>query len=86
MQWVSRDCIHGHHWRMNDFPPPAPPLADEDVRALIGWMDATAAWLREEHAEAQSCGHVISNEATANLRLYEDAAILMREAYDTNGG
>ena len=66
---------------MNEHPPEPPDLRPEDVAAVIYWLHATAAWLREDQAVAATRGHVASPEAESNLRLYEDAAFLFREAY-----
>jgi hypothetical protein len=49
----------------------------------VDWLDRTSEWLRHDHAAARAHGHVISTAALANLRLYEDAALLFRESYDT---
>ena len=62
--------------------PEPPPLRTEDVAALVGWLDASAAWLREEQSVAAAHGHPAHPQAQANLRLHEDAALLLREAYD----
>ena len=64
-------------------PMPQPPeLRHEDVVAVIRWLDDCAAWLREDMSVAASHGHHAQPQNEANLRLYEDAALLFREAYD----
>ena len=64
-------------------PPPEPPeLHREDVDAIVRWLDDSAAWLREDMSVAASHGHPPQSQVEANLRLYEDAALLFREAYD----
>lgn len=67
---------------MTEHPPEPPPLHDDQVDSLITWLDATADWLRRDHATAAAHGHTPSAEALANLRLYEDSALLLREAYE----
>jgi hypothetical protein len=66
---------------MEDQPPQPPAIAPEDVDALIAWLDATAAWLRHEQSIGRAHGHSRSTEAAANLRVYADSALLLREAY-----
>ncbi len=64
-------------------PMPAPPeLRSIDVVAVIRWLDESAAWLREDMSVAASHGRPAQPQVEANLRLYEDAALLFREAYD----
>ena len=64
-------------------PVPQPPeLRHEDVVAVIRWLDDCAAWLREDMSVAASHGRHGQPQSEANLRLYEDAALLFREAYD----
>jgi hypothetical protein len=64
-------------------PMPEPPeLRQEDVVAVIRWLSESAAWLREDMTVAASHGHVSQPQVEANLRLYEDASLLFREAYD----
>jgi hypothetical protein len=66
---------------MSPHPPDPPLLSAADIAAIVEWLTATADWLRHEQAEAAAQGHAASPEATANLRLYEEAALLFREAY-----
>ena len=66
---------------MNEQPPEPPDLRSEDVASVIDWLHATAAWLRDDQVVAATRGHVAGPEAESNLRLYEDAALLFREAY-----
>lgn len=62
---------------------PAPPaLRPEDVVAVVRWLDESAAWLREDMSVAAEHGHPAQPQVEASLRLYEDAALLFREAYD----
>ena len=64
-------------------PVPQPPeLRQEDVVAVIRWLDESAAWLREDMSVAARHGHAAQPQVEANLRLYQDAALLFREAYD----
>ena len=66
-----------------DAPVPEPPeLRREDVVAVIRWLDESAAWLRADRSVAARHGHPAQPQVEANLRLYEDAALLFREAYD----
>ncbi len=67
---------------MDDHPPEPPSLAKHDVQAVVQWLDATAAWFREDRAAAAAHGHGADPEAERMLRLHEDAALLFREAYD----
>lgn len=67
---------------MNDQPPEPPSLPIEHVEALITWMDATIRWLRHDEAEARKHGHEPSAQSVAVVRIYEDSALLLREAYD----
>jgi hypothetical protein len=71
-------------WDMDGpVPMPEPPaLRQEDVAAIVRWLDDTAAWLREDMSVAARHGHPPQPQVEANLRLYEDAALLFREAYD----
>ena len=62
--------------------PDAPELRHDDVTAIIRWLDDSAAWLREDMSVAAGHGHPAPPQLEANLRLYEDAALLFREAYD----
>lgn len=62
--------------------PEPPELRQEDVLAVIRWLDESAAWLRQDVSVAASHGHEAQPQVEANLRLYEDAALLFREAYD----
>lgn len=62
--------------------PDAPELPPADVTAIIRWLDDMAAWLREDMIVAAGHGHAAQPQIEANLRLYEDAALLFREAYD----
>lgn len=62
--------------------PKPPELRTEDVAAVIRWLDESAAWLREDMSVAASHGYPAQPQIEANLRLYEDAALLFREAYD----
>lgn len=66
---------------MTEHPPEPPALHDDQVDSLNSWLSATADWLRRDHAAAAAHGHPPSVEALANLRLYEDSALLFREAY-----
>ena len=68
---------------MQSPPPQSPPLSVDTVESIVDWLDRTSEWLRHDHAAARAHGHVISTAALANLRLYEDAALLFRESYDT---
>lgn len=75
-------AVLGYYLRaMSEHPPEPPNLRPEDIAAVIGWLHGTAAWLREDQAVAATHGHVASPEAENVLRLYEDAALLFREAY-----
>ena len=67
---------------MDEFPPEPPEIPQDSIRALIAYLDRTAAWLRHHHSEAAARGHEISREAAAQLRLNEEAALLLRETYD----
>lgn len=62
--------------------PEPPALRPDDVAAVIRWLDESAAWLREDRSVAARSGHPAQPQVDANLRLYEDAALLFREAYD----
>jgi len=64
-------------------PPEPPPLPLDEVHALIDWADATAAWLRNEIAEAERHGHTEHGGNADNLRLYDGVGVLFREAYET---
>lgn len=67
---------------MTPYPPEPPSLSPDDVTAIIEWLETTAEWLRREQDEASARGHVASPEAVACRRLYDDAAVVFREAYD----
>jgi len=67
---------------MDESMPQPPELRQADVAAVIQWLDESAAWLREDMAVAASHGHPPQPQMEANLRLYEEAALLFREAYD----
>ena len=62
--------------------PDAPELTPDVVTTIIRWLDDMAAWLREDMSVAARHGHAAQPRIEANLRLYEDAALLFREAYD----
>ncbi len=62
--------------------PEPPELRQEDVAAVVRWLDESAAWLREDMSVAAGHGHAAQPRVEAQLRLYEDAALLFREAYD----
>ena len=62
--------------------PQPPELRHDDVVAVIRWLDECAVWLREDMSVAASHGHPPQPQVEANLRVYEDAALLFREAYD----
>lgn len=53
----------------------------EHVKALIAWLDATAEWLRADHAAARAHGRSVSTHDAENLRLYEGSSLMFREAY-----
>ena len=62
--------------------PEPPALRREDVVAVVRWLDASAAWLRQDMSVAAGHGHPPQPQVEQNLRLYEEAALLFREAYD----
>ena len=68
------------------FPRP-PKVAAADVRALVDWMDAGAAWLREDATRASSRGRAADSNRD-QMRYYVEAALLLREAYEleSSGG
>lgn len=66
---------------MGQHPPEPPPLPGGAVESVAEWLDHLAEWARKDHEAAQVRGHRISPEALTQLRLYEDAALLLREAY-----
>ena len=68
---------------LDDRPPEPPPLPLDNVHALIDWVDATAAWLREDAARARRAGHPDHPGASDVLRIYEGVGVLLREAYET---
>ncbi len=67
---------------MDERPPEPPPLAAEQVEAVVRWLDGTANWLRNEQATASAHGHRLSDEDVARAEFYDDVALLFREAYD----
>ena len=67
---------------MDEYPPEPPDLDRSTAHALVQWLEAMASWLSAEHAAARSHGHEVSGQALRNLHLYEDSALLFREAYD----
>lgn len=69
---------------MEDNPPEPPTLGTDDVLSLITWLESCADWLREDQAVAARFGHGESEEFAANMRLYEGAALLLREAYEVD--
>lgn len=76
------DGPDGASRRVKDQPPEPPALAIEHVEALIAWMDDTIEWLQHDEAEARKHGHEPSAQSAAVIRIYEDSALLLREAYD----
>jgi hypothetical protein len=66
---------------MSDTFPRPPEVAVADIRALVDWLDAGAAWLREDAARAARHGHATARNRD-QMRYYVDAALLLREAYD----
>lgn len=51
-----------------------------EIITLVTWLDECAVWLGDEHAVAREHGLAMSDEAPAQMNLYQDAALLMREA------
>ena len=66
---------------MTPHPPEPPPLPAEIVKSIVDWLDQCAEWLQKHHGVASAHGQEISLDALANLRLFEDAALLFRESY-----
>ena len=71
---------------MDERPPEAPQVPIQAVQVLLAWLEATAEWLEHDHATARRHGHLIPPEATSNQALFEDAALLLREAYGVGHG
>ncbi|MEX2290363.1 MAG: hypothetical protein WD794_08570 [Mycobacteriales bacterium] len=66
---------------MEPHPPEPPALPTSAVSAIVTWLEASGEWLKQDRAEAAARGRRSSPEQDASIRLYEDAALLFREAY-----